>query len=112
MFGMSSSLMDGERGEYADVVFPWHDDPNYRAETLDGRFPDEGVANSDQARILWEHAGYDILDIRSEGERDDKGSIKIGKGCVHIPLIAGQFRYDSALGRKVCLCIQCHVHFQ
>uniref|UniRef100_A0A7S1IQM0 Rhodanese domain-containing protein n=1 Tax=Eutreptiella gymnastica TaxID=73025 RepID=A0A7S1IQM0_9EUGL len=100
MFSMSSSIMDGERGEYSEMVFPWHDDVNYRAQTLDGRYPDEGVASPDQARILWEFDGYDIVDIRAEGERDQKGSIKIGKGCVHIPLINGQFRYDSALGRK------------
>lgn len=42
-------------------------------------FPEDAVANPDEARVLYSHGGYTILDIRSEVEVDKYGKIPVSR---------------------------------
>ena len=74
-----------------------HDDPGFQALVL-CEFPNKGTANPDEARVLWELAGYDVLDVRSALERDDRGSITAQTGSVHIPMFSAQKVDDAEAG--------------
>merc|ERR1719382_451636 len=75
-------------GEYPDRTFI--------AET-EGRFPQEGIADVFQARVLLA-LGYTWLDVRTEVEYDE-GHVP---NSVNIPLItcSGR-RFDSSVGDRV-----------
>lgn len=81
-FGKYSSITDS--AEYVDEVVE--------------RVEEEGIAYPDEARVLAEHMGYQILDVRSDYERSDRGRIFFSK---HVPLFDLTSRWDSEAKAKV-----------
>lgn len=69
--------------------------PQFIEQTL-ARFPDAGVCDVEEARVLEEEGGYQFLDVRSATEYEYKITPSI-----HVPLIKAVFRFDSVLKRKV-----------
>jgi rhodanese-related sulfurtransferase len=61
------------------------------------------VANIEEARVLWSSDGYTIVDLRSEFEREEEGTITAESGSIHIPLISAEKVYNAELDKKVIL---------
>lgn len=78
------------------MVREWPD-KEFIAETL-SMFPDEGVANAEQARCLYSNGGYTYLDVRSALEVDEVGKVK---DSVNIPFVICTRVYDAQEGKKV-----------
>lgn len=57
----------------------------FRISAIVPRPDGKAVASPDEARVLWAKGGYDILDVRSDFEREDRGPIRAEKGSVNIP---------------------------
>lgn len=72
-------------------------DPDYIAEVLES-FPDNAIANAEEARILFTEGGYTYLDVRPEIELDATGKVK---GSINVPLINAKWRYDPEQKKKV-----------
>ncbi|GAB4816661.1 hypothetical protein N2152v2_003707 [Parachlorella kessleri] len=70
-------------------------DPEFVEETL-AEFPDKGVANVEEARVLYEN-GYVYLDVRSKLEYDEVGKVK---GSVNIPLVNARRVYNAQERKK------------
>lgn len=69
-------------------------DPEFIEETL-AAFPDDGVADVEQARVLYaEEGGYTFLDVRSKAEYDDDGKVP---NAVNIPLIHTQRKWNLSV---------------
>lgn len=77
------------------MVREWPD-KEFIAETL-SIFPDEGVANVEQARCLYSNGGYTYLDVRTALEVDEVGKIK---DSVNIPFMLASKKYDSETRTK------------
>ena len=92
----------GYMGEMApeNMTFPWWDDPGFQQYVLKN-FPEQGIADPEEARVLWTFDDYDILDVRGQYEREDRGSIKLERGSVHIPLHLVEYKYSPEAGKKV-----------
>lgn len=71
--------------------------PKFVQETLES-FPDAGVADVEQARVLFSDGGYTYMDVRPTVECDDVGKIR---GCVNVPIVNVTRKYDSSQGKKV-----------
>jgi len=61
-------------------------------------FPDKGIANVEEARVLFSCDGYAWLDVRSELEVSEVGSVK---GSINVPFEHVNRVYDAAEGKKV-----------
>lgn len=87
------------------VPEPVVNDKRYESELFQARtiseFPEKVIANAEEARVLWAQADYDILDVRSEYERESIGKITAERGSICIPLIYGESTYDPDLDAKV-----------
>lgn len=69
--------------------------PTFIDQTL-AAFPDKGVANVEEARVLEEEGGYQFLDVRSKNEYEYKIT-----PSVNIPIINAVFKFDAVAKRKV-----------
>lgn len=78
------------------MVREWPD-KEFIAETL-SIFPDEGVANAEQARCLYSNGGYTYLDVRSSLEVDEVGKVK---DSVNIPWVICTRVWDPQEQKKV-----------
>eukprot|EP00667_Euglena_gracilis_P005615 EG_transcript_5655 len=83
-----------------EMKVAYYDDLGFQALTL-ASFPEKAVASPDEARVLWAKGGYDILDVRSDFEREDRGPIRAEKGSVNIPMFFAKYVYDPAANKKV-----------
>lgn len=72
-------------------------DPDYIAEVIES-FPDKGIANAEEARILFTEAGYKYLDVRPEIELEATGKIK---GNINVPFVNARWKYDPEQKKKV-----------
>jgi rhodanese-related sulfurtransferase len=79
-----------------NMVREWPD-KEFIAETL-SIFPDEGVANAEQARCLFSNGGYTYLDVRSALEVDEVGKVK---DSVNIPWMICTRVWDAQEQKKV-----------
>jgi len=87
-------------GGVPEMKVAQYDDPGFQAVTI-ANFPEKAIATPDEARVLWAKAGYDILDVRSDWERSDRGPIKAEKGTVNIPLFNARYEYEPSANKKV-----------
>lgn len=71
-------------------------DPEFCAETL-AAFPDKGVANVEEARVLFSDGGYTYLDVRPQLEYEEAGRVK---GSVNIPIKFSKRVYDPVDRKK------------
>eukprot|EP00894_Picocystis_sp_ML_P001827 jgi/Pico_ML_1/52344/g3060.t1 len=83
----------GYFGKYSAIT-----DPVEYVEQVKETVEEEGIAYPDEARVLVEHLGYQILDIRSDYERSDRGRVSFAK---HVPLFSLTSRWDSEAQAKV-----------
>lgn len=86
-----SSRPSGEeyRREYPNKKFV--------AETLEA-FPEAGVADVEQARVLFSDGGYTYLDVRSALENEDLGKVR---NSVNIPMVNSVRKYNAKEKKKV-----------
>lgn len=77
------------------MVREWPD-REFIKETLE-IFPDEGVANVEQARCLYSNGGYTYLDVRSTLEVEEVGKVK---DSVNIPFVICTRVYDPETRKK------------
>lgn len=61
-------------------------------------FPDQGIANVEEARALVSSLGWTYLDVRSKLETEDVGKVKI---AVNIPCVNCTKKWNSEQGKKV-----------
>mmetsp|Transcript_14762 Transcript_14762/g.36827 ORF Transcript_14762/g.36827 Transcript_14762/m.36827 type:complete len:226 (-) Transcript_14762:486-1163(-) len=66
-------------------------DPEFTKQVL-AAFPDQGIANVEEARVLYEH-GYTYLDVRPTIEYQDVGKVK---NSVNIPIVNMTKKYNAA----------------
>ncbi|KAF8055921.1 STR16 [Scenedesmus sp. PABB004] len=71
-------------------------DPEFIQHTL-AAFPDDGVADAEQARCLYSNGGYTYLDVRSALEVEDVGKVK---DSVNIPFVNARKVYDAETRTK------------
>jgi rhodanese-related sulfurtransferase len=71
--------------------------PEFIAEVTEA-FPDQMIANPEEARVLFSELGYKFLDVRPELELDATGKVK---GCINVPLMHAKYRYDTEKREKV-----------
>lgn len=86
---------DGEEERFDYTTIRDFTNPSYVEEVL-AAFPDQGIANVEEARVLYTHGGYTYLDVRSEAEYDDGKVLK----SVHVPLIRAKSRWNSETQKK------------
>ncbi|KAK9816815.1 hypothetical protein WJX72_005336 [[Myrmecia] bisecta] len=72
-------------------------DPEFIKETEE-LFPDEGIANVEQARALFSSLGYTYLDVRPALEYEEVGRVK---GSVNIPIKISKRVWNSEQKKKV-----------
>eukprot|EP00879_Flechtneria_rotunda_P002041 GHRR01002220.1.p1 GENE.GHRR01002220.1~~GHRR01002220.1.p1 ORF type:complete len:226 (+),score=54.31 GHRR01002220.1:706-1383(+) len=72
-------------------------DPDYIKETLE-QFPEAGVANTEEARVLYSNGGYTYLDVRTPLELEEIGKVK---DSVNIPMMFASKVYDTQERKKV-----------
>jgi len=96
--------MDFEMPEFEeeDPTLKQWPNKDFIAETL-AKFPDEGVANVEEAMVLWKEAGYIWLDIRSARLRD----IGAVRDSVHVPwafdkkrFVDGKMEIDTTINEN------------
>lgn len=100
----------------AGLYFPG--DKEY-IQDIASRYPDDGIANWEEARCLFSEMGYSILDIRADCELDQIGNYPrelpsdhlSGAMIVHIPLINASTRYDSEANKKVMVNMEANKDF-
>lgn len=71
-------------------------DPEFIAE-VKGAFPDKGIANAEEARVLFTEAGYTYLDVRPALELEEVGKVR---GCVNIPIVNSKWVYNPEERKK------------
>lgn len=67
-------------------------------EEVASRFPDDGVADPEEARVLFSELGYTYLDVRPKLELEEVGKVR---GSVNIPLVNAKRVYKAEEGKKV-----------
>ncbi|KAL3149922.1 hypothetical protein ABBQ38_013286 [Trebouxia sp. C0009 RCD-2024] len=65
---------------------------------VDEAFPDQGIANVEEARALVSSLGWTYLDVRSALENEEVGRVRMS---VNVPFVNCTKKWDSKQGKKV-----------
>lgn len=79
------------------MQFPGYPDPVFIEQTKEA-FPDKGIANVEEARVLFSCDGYAWLDVRSALEVEEVGKVN---GSINVPFEHVMRVWDSAESKKV-----------
>lgn len=67
---------------------------------VEAAFPDQGIANVEEARVLISELGYTYVDVRPDLELDTVGKLKF---AVNIPLMNAKRVWSAEEGKKVVI---------
>ncbi|KAI8113939.1 hypothetical protein M9434_002067 [Picochlorum sp. BPE23] len=72
-------------------------DPEFIEEVKEN-FPEQPIANVEEARVLFSELGYKYLDVRPELELDAVGKVR---DSINVPIVNAKWRYDPEEQKKV-----------